>query len=196
MSHCEGEFLSSIFLVPKTSGDLRPVINLKSLNEFVETIHFKMESIGLVEHLLRPGDFCASADLTDAYFSILIRPADRKYLRFTWRDKVYEFTCLPFGYKLAPRVFTKVLKPVYASLRFRQIRVIYYIDDTLIIANSKEECALHASEVCNLLSSLGFTVNKTKSQLIPSQRTTFLGFVVDSVAMTLSLPDDKVSIII
>ena len=43
--HSKDEFLSNIFLVPKKTGDLRPVINLKPLNEFVHDIHFKMENI-------------------------------------------------------------------------------------------------------------------------------------------------------
>ena len=42
---CPYEFISNIFLVPKKTGDLRPVINLKPLNQFVQRIHFKMENI-------------------------------------------------------------------------------------------------------------------------------------------------------
>ena len=43
--HPKDEFLSNIFLVPKKTGDLRPVINLKPLSEFVHDIHFKMQNI-------------------------------------------------------------------------------------------------------------------------------------------------------
>ena len=46
VEYTQGEFISTLFLVPKKSGDLRPVINLKSLNFFVQKIHFKMENIG------------------------------------------------------------------------------------------------------------------------------------------------------
>ena len=130
--HSAGEFLSNIFLVPKKTGDLRPVINLKPLNQFVHEIHFKMENIESVKQLLRPGDFMATVDLKDAYFSIPIDTRDRKYLRFLWDNVLYEFTCLPFGYSLAPRTFTKILKPAQALLRLNGVRVVCYLDDILI----------------------------------------------------------------
>ena len=58
-------------LVPKKTGDLRPVINLKPLNEFVEKIHFNidMDNIDLVKNLLKPGDYLGSIDLKDVYFN-------------------------------------------------------------------------------------------------------------------------------
>ena len=41
---CEGQFVSRIFLVPKKdSGLFRLIINLKKLNEYVDSPHFKME---------------------------------------------------------------------------------------------------------------------------------------------------------
>lgn len=49
-------FLSNVFLVPKKDSGQRPVINLKALNEFVHTEHFKMEGIHLLKDLLRKGD--------------------------------------------------------------------------------------------------------------------------------------------
>ena len=37
----------------------------------------------------------------------------------------------------------------------------------------------------------GFTINKEKSQLVPSQKVTFLGFILDSLTMTVSMKSDK-----
>ena len=42
-------FLSQLFCVPKKNGGKRPIINLKRLNSFVETLHFKMESIHMLK---------------------------------------------------------------------------------------------------------------------------------------------------
>ena len=55
-------FLSTIFLVPKKDGGQRPVINLKCLNKFVYTEHFKMEGIHILRDLLRTGDWMTKVD--------------------------------------------------------------------------------------------------------------------------------------
>ena len=46
-------FYSTLFLVPKKGGQMRPVINL---NEWVEPQHFKMEGMGTLRELLRVND--------------------------------------------------------------------------------------------------------------------------------------------
>ena len=40
-----GNFVSQIFLVEKKDGGLRPVINLKGLDQFVKAEHFKIEGL-------------------------------------------------------------------------------------------------------------------------------------------------------
>ena len=52
VSPCQEEFISNLFLVPKKTGDMRPVINLKPLNGFVQNIHFKMENIQMALNLI------------------------------------------------------------------------------------------------------------------------------------------------
>ena len=47
---------------------------------------------------------------------------------------------MPFGYSPAPRVFTKIFKPVIAYFRFLGFRVIIFIDDLILIASSYNEC--------------------------------------------------------
>ena len=83
MLPCADQFLSQTFLVPKKDGSSRLVINLRPLNQFLQQVHFKMESLGMMRDLLREGDWMASIDLKDAYLSVMIWEDHRKYLRFS-----------------------------------------------------------------------------------------------------------------
>ena len=44
-SHTEGEFISPIFIRPKTDNRVRVILNLKKFNVNVENFHFKMETL-------------------------------------------------------------------------------------------------------------------------------------------------------
>ena len=142
IQHCPHKSLgyySSMFVVPKKGGKWRPIINLRTLNSYVKTPHFKMETIHNLKDVLRQGDFMVRLDLKDAYLTVPVHKSDRKYLRFMWKGKVFEFTSLPFGLAPAPFVFTKLLRPVAAFLRSMGIRIMIYLDDILVMAPSPED---------------------------------------------------------
>lgn len=187
-------FVSNIFTVPKKDGGNRPVINLKPLNsQFLSPPHFKMDTVKDVAGLLRPGDFGASIDLKDAYFHIPVHPSLRKYLRFIWRGKLYEFLVLPFGLSTAPFIFTKVTRPVAAFLRAQGIRLIFYLDDILILGQTFQECLLNVEKAVSLLQMAGFLINWKKSSLVPTQRFLFLGLWWDTVLESISLEERKLT---
>ena len=75
------------------------------------------------------------------------------------------------------------MKPVVALLRQLGIRFIIYLDDLLIM----EILNGHASTTLHLLENVGFMINYLKSVLIPATKMEFLGFLIDSQAMTLAL---------
>lgn len=185
-------FISNIFLVPKKDGNLRPIINLKYLNEFVEYYHFKQENLTYALELIQKNDYLTSVDLKDAYFSVSVHPDYKKFLTFSWNGKFYRFVVLPFGLTSCPRIFTKILKPVYAFFRENGIRCCYYIDDSLIMNQTFSTCQEQTNIVMSELNNLGFTINDKKSITIPSQRIVFFGVIIDSVEFKVYLTDEKV----
>ena len=123
-----GTFICNFFLVPKPNGTYRMIIDLSHLNDFVERISFKMDLLQTALGMLVPGAYMASLDLKDAYYSLLIHKYFRKFLGFQWKGRFYQFLCLPFGITIAPRVFTKVLKPVVYVTRenlFNIVAIMY-----------------------------------------------------------------------
>ena len=187
-SSAEG-FYSNMFLVPKKRGGQRPVINLKHLNKFVKSEYFKMEGLHRVKALLQKNDWMAKIDLKDAFFMIPMAPQCHHLLRFRVGKRSYR---LPFGLCTAPRVFTKTLKPVVEMLRSMGLRVVIYIDDMLLMASSNNSLTNHIHLTLFLLQNTGFVINEKKSLLEPTQEIGFLGMIINSKEMDISLPGSKI----
>jgi len=184
-------YLSQIFLVEKKDGSQRPVINLKGLNQFVKTEHFKMEGLHLLPDLLKSQDWMIKMDLKDAYLQVPIHPDHQHLLSFQWEGKIYKFQCLPFGLSSAPRAFTKLLKPVVGFLRQNGCRLIIYLDDLLMMHQDRAQLEQITQFTCQLFESLGLIVNQKKSMLTPAQEMDFLGFHLCSTTMRILIPTEK-----
>lgn len=190
-SHEIGEFICTIFTRPKKDGSRRMIFNLKPLNEYITYHKFKMDTLKTALTLVNKQCFMASLDIKDAYYMVRIHPDDRKYLKFHWRDKLFAYTALPMGYSASPRIFTKILKPIFATLRQKGVTVMGYIDDFYIQGDSAEQCQTAIKATTQLLESCGFIINYEKSSCIPKHEIKFLGFIINSESMTVKLPDDK-----
>ena len=190
--HEDGEFISNIFLRRKKDGNYRMILNLKHFNEYVSKHHFKMESLQSAVGLMKPGCYMATVDLKDAYYSVPIDRSHQKFIKFSWKGRLFQFTCLPNGLSCAPRCFTKILKPVYATLRRAGHVNVGYIDDQYLQGDTKTECRSNIGDTVSLLTKLGFLIHPDKSVLVPVQRITFLGFILDSILMLVMPTPDKV----
>lgn len=190
-SPCHDQFVSPCFLVDKSDGTKRKILNLKSFNQHIPYEHFKMENLKFVCDLIKPSCFMTSVDLHKAYYSVAVHCESRKYLRFIWQSTLYQYRALPNGLASAPRIFTRLLKPLFAHLRKLGTDCVYYLDDSVILAETFKECKLSTDLAINLFTKAGFTVNVKKSVTIPKQRIKFLGFIIDSVDMKIYLPAEK-----
>ena len=183
------QFVGHIFLRPKKNGTFRPVFNLKPLNRFIRYEHFKMEGMQMLSSMLQNGDWMCTLD---AYSCVAVGQNHQKYLRFLWNNQMYQYKSIPFGLGSAPRTFTKLLKPVVVLLRRLGIRLIIYLDDLIFLNQSRVSLEKYRDSAIWLLQQLGFVINWEKSNLMAQQCVVYLGFTINSVAMTLSLPPDRV----
>ena len=172
-------FYSRLFLVPKSSGGWRPVIDLSVLNHYIVKTRFHMETNSSVLRSIRKTDWMVSIDLKDAYLQIPIHPASLKFLRFVANQGTFQFKVLCFGLTTAPQVFTRVMAAVSSVLHQMGIRILRYLDDWLILASSEKEACQARDQVLALCTELGIVINYEKSDLVPTQTMTYLGMVID-----------------
>ena len=148
----------------------------------------KIESINNVLNIIRPNVCMAYIDLKDAFFSVPIHSTHQKYLKSIF-DGLFQFTCMPNGYGPAMRVFTKMSKVPFGHLKSLGHNSVVYVDDSYLQGETYQAYLDNISNTIKLLRELGFVIPTEKSVLIPSQTIVFLGFIISSKNMTLSLTD-------
>ena len=89
------------------------------------------------------------------------------------------------------RVFKKILNPDFSYLRKIGYLSVAYVDDPYLHGETFEECLQNITETVKLLQPLGIAIYPEKSVLKPSQKLTFLGFVLYSKTMTVTLTNTK-----
>ncbi len=187
------QFVSPLFLATNSDLTKRPILNVREINEdYLPKLHFKMETLAVVLPLINKGDWFTSWDLRKGFFNIFIHPEHQKYFCFDWEGQRYQFTCLVMGLSVSPMFFSKLVGTLIQLARRWGIQISFYMDDTLLRAPSFNQGLRDTRLVGNLFQQAGFLLHGDKSVQTPTQQVKYLGFIIDSITMTLSLPDDKV----
>ena len=160
-------FYSNVFLVRKASGGWRPVIDLKNLNAHIHAPHFRMFTTGSVLSSVEKGDYAFKIDLQDAYFLVPIHPSSRKYLRFAFENRVYQFRVLPFGLNTFGAYGDSIPAP---SGNLGDT-----ISGRLVSSPADRQVLLrHQALLLDTLDLVGFILNRKKSELDLTQDLQFL----------------------
>ena len=122
-------FLNRLYLAPNPYNKWKPVLDLRSLNEFLKPEKFKMETPEHIRTSLQTGECVMTMNFKDACFHIPINQQSRKYLM----SKLYHLVQSP-----TPMEFTTVVKEVKLLLQNRGIRIHQYIDDCLVRSTSHQ----------------------------------------------------------
>ena len=80
---------------------------------------------------------------------------------------------MPNGLRPAPRLFTKLLNPVFAHLRKEGCFNVSYIDDSLLLGDTFDDCLINMEKTVD---HIGFTVHCEKINFGSHPTHCFLGF--------------------
>jgi hypothetical protein len=135
-----------------------------------------METPEKIRSAMLPNDWVTSLDLSDAYLHIPICPKHRKFLRFAYQGRVWQFRALPFGLAPAPWLFTFLAEQIKVLAQRSGIIMDVCLDDWLLRSQSKEVLISQTRWILAKCVYLGLQVNMEKSELIPAQDFVLLGY--------------------
>lgn len=130
--------------------------------------------------MLQKRDYLMTADLQDGYFHVLMKPKYRSYLGFQWRNQYYQYNFLPFGLAVFLWIFTKLVRPTIEYLKKREIRILAYMDDFILMASTLQQAISQRKVFLGTLQKLGWFISIEKSNLLPLQKQEFLGMQINT----------------
>lgn len=200
LSNKKPDIISALGAIKKSDGGIRLIHDCslpegQAVNDYAElSEHYKFETVDSVVKNLKPGMWMNKVDLKQAYRVCHISEHSQKVTGLQWRfegETVYFYDQkLPFGGKLSPIIFHRLTQSVCRMMARRGYKTYAYIDDFFTISESKIECMQALNCLIMLLRRLGFLINWTKV-VDPTQIIVFLGIEINSIDMSLRLPDEK-----
>ena len=184
-SHEPCEFISTTFLREKSDVGYRIILNLKKVNESVKYRKFKTETLGTIIQHIRPNMYMAKLDIRDTYYII---PVYEPFLKFEYKSTLFKFMVLPNGSGEGPRKFKKLLKPPLPLLRkLERVFVVSYFDNFITMYCCYSHCSNNIMKIIKLMSSIGLIGHPSKSIFFPCPEIEYLGFIINSTNMKLTL---------
>lgn len=176
-----------------TEKKSRLVINLRShVNRRLHLWPFRYAAFATFLGHVKSGGWLAKTDVSAGFHHIRIKPGDRKFLVFKTLKGWYRFTRLPFGLSTAPALFSWLTAEVNALLRINGVSAsLVYIDDFIVYADSQTACADALALLKDICRRLNIKLDPDKTEG-PTQRITILGYTIDTTAMMVSIPPEKI----
>ncbi|XP_019858872.1 PREDICTED: uncharacterized protein LOC109587091 [Amphimedon queenslandica] len=198
--------LSPIGLIPKKNkpGCFRMIVDLSSpkgrcVNDGIPSKLCSLHYASVAEAAQRMvqcgrGALMAKIDLKSAYRMVPVRPEDSLLLGIQWEGITYADFALPFGLRSAPILFSAVADGLaWALFRSGVEFSIHYLDDFFFCGPPSSLVCRRAMEIAlPLCQKLGLPVAPEKVEG-PATSLTFLGIQLNSDAMSLSLPQEKLA---
>ncbi|KAA6385215.1 MAG: putative reverse transcriptase, partial [Streblomastix strix] len=181
--------LNGTFLVPRSDGRLRKILNCRMVNSVTMNQKFQLNDMEHLRQLIQPEDFATTLDIRDAYHHVNVHSSLRPYFGFAFHDRMYIYAGLPFGWNRSLYTFTKTLSVCIQQIRKRwKEKITSYIDDILLLHPVKQELQTMIKQIAQFLKDLGWGLAPEKCRMIPHQRFKYLGWQWNTATMDVQMP--------
>jgi hypothetical protein len=185
-----GGYLQPLHGVIKPGKKARVCVDLsRNFNDFLVDEPFQYSSVKSAVDLAVecPTDaFFVKLDISACFLSFPLHPADYKFFVVEAGGDFYQFLCMMFGLKSAPRIATLLLDIVSSAIADLGIAHVRYLDDFFIVGSTADRAWASAHAAAEVIRDFGLALAPDKVEG-PLQRIEYLGIVLDSVQQTLSI---------
>jgi hypothetical protein len=114
----------------------------------------------------RKHKFAVTADISEMFLRIRLTEEDKRYHRFWWNDKIFQWTRTLFGNVSSPDISQKVLVTnaerfkVGNDLAYDTIVNSTYMDDTIRSLETEDECLNLVNQLLTIIAHADMTITK------------------------------------
>lgn len=166
---------SPVIFVPKKNGQMRMCVDYRVLNSHVVATRFPIPRISQYLENAARSKYFSLIDLKDGYHQLRLAPDSQACTAFSTPDGHFQFTRIPFGLVCAPMEFQRAMSSIFPVWLYPWVQV--YLDDILILADTRQQALQRLEEVLVILRHHGIRANARKSELIRT-RIHYLGHTI------------------
>lgn len=185
------EYNSPILLVPKKSlpgskeKKWRLVIDYRQVNKRLMSDKYPLPRIDDILDQLGRAKLFSCLDLLSGFHQIELEKSSRDITSFSSSQGSFRFKRLPFGLKIAPNSFQRMMSIAFSGLGPSKSFV--YMDDLVVIGCSEQHMISNLKEVFEICRKTNLKLNPEKCNFFNSE-VTFLGHKCTDKGI---LPDDS-----
>ncbi|KAF9761339.1 Retrovirus-related Pol polyprotein from transposon opus [Nosema granulosis] len=128
-------WLNKARLVIKSNGSISLTANFMELNSHVLLDKYSLPDMMEMLYKLNDKIYKTKIDLKDGFYQIPLNPKDRYKTAFGIKNRLFEWTKMPMGFKNSPAVFQRFMDQVLGDEIGKSCFV--YVDDILIFGQTE-----------------------------------------------------------
>jgi len=169
-------FESPILFVPKLHGwGLRLCVDYQALNRITIPNRYPLLLMQELQDRVLGAQWFTKMDLKYGFHLIRMSKGDEWKSAFQTRYGLFEFQVILFGLTNAPSTFQDMMNPMFSDML--DVRVLAYMDDILVYADTEERHDNMVKEVLRRLQDNSLTISPEKC-VWRVQKVEFLGYII------------------
>uniref|UniRef100_A0A0N5BPU7 RNA-directed DNA polymerase n=1 Tax=Strongyloides papillosus TaxID=174720 RepID=A0A0N5BPU7_STREA len=172
---------SRIVPIVKPDGSLRICIDYRLVNQNIKQDARPLPHIDNILYKLAGKKRFTTIDLHKGYWQLPLHASAQELTAFSFDNKHYQFTVLPFGLSISPSIFQTIMNDILEDLDPDKIFI--YLDDLLIATETEEEHWVLLNEVFIRLQKANLKINKNKCKICQLE-TPYLGFIISEKGLS------------